>query len=236
MTLEKKVEQLLSPALAKLSPAERKQLAKTVVRLRETRGVVTHPAIFGRELAWSAVRIDFGFNRMDRLSTESAMMNGGHPMPASLKALPLSKASTWQFFEQDSLFRLGPKEGRARRLEVISIPPGSKPAPGDPHVRSRSHFGISMFGEDAPPDAKPVEDGLFRLEDLETEVQPLLDWLATNHHDYMRLNDLSEAFSLLRWLRSAQAKITILDMNGQGQAIATPDRVEIGHGPRVGGR
>jgi hypothetical protein len=52
----------------------------------------------------------------------------------------------------------------------------------------------------------------------------------------MRLNDLSEAFSLLRWLRSAQAKITIIDMNGQSKAIATPDRVELENGPRVGGR
>jgi hypothetical protein len=235
MILQERFDQTFRQALAKLDPAKRKKVEDDLRRLRVTRGVVTHPAIFGRELAWSAVRIDFGFNRMDRLSKESAMMNGGRSIPASLRNLPLSKASTWQFFEQDSLIQLGPLEGRARRLEVISRLTGDS-APGNPRNRSRSHFGISMFGKNAPPGSQRVEDELYRLEGLETEVQPLLDWLATNHHDFMRLNDLSEAFSLLRWLRSKHAQIIIMDMNGQGNAIATPDRVEIGYGPRVGGK
>jgi hypothetical protein len=39
---------------------------------------------------------------------------------------------------------------------------------------------------------------------MKSEVQPLLDWLATNHHDFMRVNDLSEAFAILGWLAPAR--------------------------------
>jgi hypothetical protein len=35
----------------------------------------------------------------------------------------------------------------------------------------------------------------------------MLDWLSTNHHDFMRLNDFSEAFSLLRWLKSKDVPV-----------------------------
>ena len=62
----------------------------------------------------------------------------------------------------------------------------------------------------------------------------MLDWLATNHHDYMRLNDFSESFSLLRWLRSNGTQLEVIDMVGDKARIATPDRVDIGRGPQVG--
>jgi len=86
----------------------------------------------------------------------------------------------------------------------------------------------------APPGSELVEKGVYRLPNLERISQPLLDWLAVNHHDFMRLNDFAEAFSLLRWLRSKQTGVTVIDMDGQGKAITTPDRVVIGDGPGVG--
>jgi hypothetical protein len=60
----------------------------------------------------------------------------------------------------------------------------------------------------------------------------MLDWLATNHHDFMRLNDFSEAFSLLRWLKKANVAHILVDMDGEGPEIATPDRIVIGDGRR----
>ena len=64
----------------------------------------------------------------------------------------------------------------------------------------------------------------------------MLDWLATNHHDYMRLNDFSESFSLLRWLRASGVSLQVIDMAGEKAKIATPDRVDIGKGPQVGSK
>jgi hypothetical protein len=160
-------------------------------------------------------------------------MNGGNPIPENLRKLSISDASTWQFFEQDSIIQLGQPDGRARRLIVTSTR-SDNPVSDKSGKASRSHFGISMFGEHASPGSKRVEDGLYRLESLESQIQPLLDWLAVNHHDFMRLNDFSEAFSLLRWLHSHKTGVIVVDMDGQGDAIATPDRVEIDKGPRVG--
>ena len=138
-------------------------------------------------------------------------------MPASLRKITFAGAATWQFYERDSVIRLESSNAKARSLVVAS-------KTGD-QENTRSHFGISMFGG-SPPDFE-------QLPKLESEVEPLLDWLAVNHHDYMRLNDLSEAFSLLRWLGSTKTPITVIDMDGQGPALATPDRVIIGTGPGV---
>jgi hypothetical protein len=189
--------------------------------------IVTHPAIFGRELAWSAARVDFWFNQLGTLSQEAAMMNGGKLIPEEFRSVVgRRRAFTWQFFEQDSAVRLGQPEGRARRLIVAST------RADWPAGHFRSHFGISMFGRSSGPNADA--DGLEPLPQLERDVQPLLDWLAENHHDFMRLNDFSEAFSLLRWLGSMRTPVAVLDMDGQGEAIATPDRVVRDKGPEVG--
>ena len=68
---------------------------------------------------------------------------------------------------------------------------------------------------------------------LQEEVQPLLDWLSVNHHDFMRLNDFAGAFALLRWAKSGNVTSLIIDANGEAPIIATPDRVIVGGGPRM---
>ena len=68
---------------------------------------------------------------------------------------------------------------------------------------------------------------------LEAAVQPMLDWVSTNHHDFMRLNDFSESFSLLRWLGGNKIAPILIDMDGEDAEIATPDRIVNGEGPRV---
>ena len=105
-------------------------------------------------------------------------------------------------------------------------------AAGDSHP---NHFGISMFAvSDAPPvGARYSKDGLYRLPALERGVQPLLDWLSANHHDFRRLNDFSEAFSLLRWLRSNQTDLTLIEIEDQTKPIVAPDHVVINKGPCV---
>jgi len=62
------------------------------------KGIVTHPAIVGRELSWSAARVDFWFNQMDLLSQEATAINGGQQMPDELRQIRISDADTWQFF------------------------------------------------------------------------------------------------------------------------------------------
>jgi hypothetical protein len=62
--------------LAKLAPKDLISLIKADQELKEVerkaqqapRGIVAHPAVFGRELAWSAGRVDFWFNLIGDLS------------------------------------------------------------------------------------------------------------------------------------------------------------------------
>jgi hypothetical protein len=65
-------------------------------------------------------------------------------------------------------------------------------------------------------------------------MQPILDWLATRHHDYMRLNDFSESLTLLRWLQSLHVQVKIVDLAGERPRIVAPDRVDLRSGPRSG--
>jgi hypothetical protein len=225
--------------LAKLPPVVRSwflmnawELKMLEQQAQAVRGIVTHPAIFGRELAWSAARVDFWFNLIGDLSKEAAMMNGGQEMPENLQNLDIAAAGTWQFYELDSAVKLGQSEGKSLPLSVASKVPGRE------HESLRSHIGVSMFalGETPPENGERIEDGIYRIPKLEREVQPMLDWLSVNHHDFMRLNDFSEAFSLLRWLKSKDVRLSAVDLIGQRPQIATPDQVVIGKGPKVGPR
>lgn len=183
------------------------------------RAIVFHPALYGRELAWTTARVDFWFNDREGLSQEASAMNGGISMPEPYHDIEISKADTWQFYERPATIRLSQNDNGLGRVSVVSS--GSS---------ERSRFGVSMFvfsdafGE--YPDGK-------RLPKLENELQPMLDWLALNHHDFIRLNDFSEAFALLRWANKNGAAPIVLDANGEAPLIATPDRVVIGDGPKV---
>jgi|FEC22Drversion2_1045045.scaffolds.fasta_scaffold00974_15 uncharacterized membrane protein YgcG len=220
-------------AAARLNDEQEKQAIEA--RAREIRkeqqklprAIVTHPGIVGRELAWSAARVDFWFNRIDALSSEAAIANGGKQMPDSIRNIDKTGANTWQFYERDFVISLGAAEGPARRLLVR--------AKGTDDIGLRSHFSVSMFAIGGRPssDAELVEDGVYRLPKLEQKMQPMLDWLATNHHDFMRVNDFSESFSILRWLRSNDVRVGVVNLTGQPNPIATPDRVVIGEGPKT---
>jgi hypothetical protein len=230
--LEREMQQLASKAeeLAEGDFGGRMRLMLEAMSLRERaasipRRVVVHPALFGRELAWSAVRADFWLNDRQGLSQEAELTNGGQPMPSELAAIDLTDAGTWQFFERASEVVLS-SDGRVRSLTVRSSGPGDFP------VSDRSHFALSMFRPSEAEDGLE-EDEARRLPELEVQLQPMLDWLATNHHDFIRLNDFSESLSLLRWLKKRDVVPLLLDMDGESPAIATPDQVVIGDGPRL---
>lgn len=226
-------EELMSGAFDRLDPAIKKKAEDEIKRWRARRGVVLHPALHGRELSWSAVRIDFWFNQLDELGEEAEKMTGRRPSQV-LNPNLLKGMATWQYYERDSLVSLRDSQRKARDLVVSSLKeeqPGSRRKMAE--TAERSHFAIAMFSGNPGAERMPVEDGLYRRPDVEEKLQPLLDWAAVNHHDYMRLNDFSEAFSLLRWIRSAGVGLTVIDLAGDRATLPTPDAVDIGTGPQV---
>lgn len=196
---------------------------------KRPRRIVLHPALFGRELAWSAARIDFWFNDLEGLSTEARLTNGGQPLPQHLLDFDLSEAGTWQFFERQSDVRLTPGTGAVQMLSVLSTGPLTESGES-----ARSHFAVSMFALDDESANSSTEAEGRRLPEPEARVQPMLDWLATNHHDFIRLNDFSEAFSLLRWLNDEGVAPILVDLDGEDPEIATPNQIVIGEGPKIG--
>jgi hypothetical protein len=100
---------------------------------------------------------------------------------------------------------------------------------------SRSHFGVSMFalGDTPPKNGERVEDGIHRLPKLEHEVQPMLDWLSVNHHDFMRLNDFFFAAALVEVKRRPYQHC---GFDRTAPTNSYPDQVVIGKGTRVGPR
>ncbi|MNH34185.1 hypothetical protein D3C79_947620 [compost metagenome] len=91
-----------------------------------------------------------------------------------------------------------------------------------------------MFNHEPGPRGLRAEDNLYQRPDIEEAFQPLLDWLSTNHHDYIRLNGFSEAFSLLRWLDTKGTDLEIIDIGPKAKPLITPNRTDIAKGPLVG--
>ena len=151
---------------------------------------------------------------MDQLEQESQLTRG-RPMPKSLQQISIGEAITWQFYERGAVIT---QDGFGTEVSTMEV---------DSKTSSKqSHFGISMFGRSGS-DLEDFEP----LTKLAHDMQPLLDWLANNHHDFMRLNDFSEAFSLLRWLARSEVALAVVDLNGEGRSIATPNHVILGKGP-----
>ena len=230
-TAEAKLEDLRKKALL-ASEEDRLALVLQAFRIRNTieeqmqelpRGIVVHPALHGRELAWAAARVDFWFNDLARLSDEAVKL-GNTSLKSSLATGFPKSARTWQFYERDSKLTIEASRGPADKLRVLS--------PDD------AHFSVSLFSfadSQPSPNALQDEDGVWRLVSEEKAIQPLLAWALRSHPDFIRLNDYSEALSILRWIGHADAKLVIFDADGQPGRIATPDRVLVGEvGPRAG--
>ncbi|WPK02547.1 hypothetical protein R6U79_09955 [Pseudomonas putida] len=191
------------------------------------RTIVIHPALHGRELAWSATRVDFWSNQIQQLKQESMLQNGGIAAPAELNDITTQGSSTWQYYEKDSIISMRASNQKASDLVVTSDPTSTTP------VSERSHFRVAMFNEKNGTHGTPAEDNLYLRPDISENFQPLLDWLSTNHHDFIRLNDFSEAFSLLRWLTSKETTVQIIDIGLKASPLVTPDQTDITKGPLV---
>lgn len=180
----------------------------------QPRRVVVHPALQGREMAWALARIDFWFNKLNGLK-EEAEKTSGLRAPKGLFDVDVGRAQTWQFYEQDARISWEPNDEHMRRIRVANPFGGGR-------------YAVSMFRirEDDSGDGD-------RIEDLEKSVQPMLDWLAKTHPDFVRLNDFSEAFAILRWAKASNVAPGVFDLQGSAPEIATPDRVVIGDGPKV---
>ena len=205
-----------------------------LLKSMDAKGTVLHPALFGTELGWSSVRVDFSFGDINALTQEASQLESDREVPKKAQIKNIN-ADTWQFFEFNHTIKSEP----SRQEGVLSVWAQATSVPDSRNekiaVPQQSHFGISMFSENEIEGAVAVdgEDGLYRLPKLEREVQPLLDWLSDKHHDFIRLNDFSEALSLVRWLGREDASLKIIDLNGREPAILTPDRITAS-GPKAG--
>ena len=230
---DRKASELIMLGLSNLSPQQGQKAMQDADVLSAVRGIVVHPSLVGRELAWSAARVDFWFNKPEALVAEVRKQNPGVVEVSPVASLP-EDMSTWQFYERDSTISLTTGTAGVRDLVVTSATGPSSAA--DPSAARRSHFAVSIFSEEKASGALSAEDDLYRRPDMARKVEPLLDWLATRHHDFMRLNDFSESLSLLRWLYRIGVAPVVVDMAGDAKAIATPDRVDISKGPGVGAK
>ena len=183
------------------------------------RRLVFHPSTNNRELAWSMARIDFWFNDVDGLADE-VKSSGGETMPAAFDAIDIGQAQTWPFHERPGTVSVEAHAGGTARLVVRSS--GTKPA-----VAAQSHYAVAMFALDEDEkEGKP-------LAEPDAEVQAMLDWLALNHHDFMRLNDFAEALALSRWAKSDAASFDAAELGTAVEPVPSPDRIVIGEGPQL---
>lgn len=189
-------------------------------RARLPRGIVTHPALVGKQLAWAAARVDFWFYDLMRACQEAETISGTPSDAVECADIGQTGASTWQFYERDSSVSIQGSE--PAMLKVGSGALGS----GD--FSSPNHFAVTLFALGEDPQrllAERVEEGVYRLPSEEIAVQPVLDWLFVSHPDFMQLNDYSESLSILRWLGRASVQVAVMDPDGPEAALPTPDRI-----------
>ncbi|MCA8993699.1 MAG: hypothetical protein KDA88_17045 [Planctomycetaceae bacterium] len=184
------------------------------------RGVVLHPAIEGTQLAWSAIRVDFSFGDIRALLRESNLIS---PDKHDISLDSGIKSPTWQFFELHSTIVVQDEGDQTRSIQVRS----NGDLIGDAKLENpdRSHFGVTMFNVDEMGETH-------RNNEEEKAIQPLLNLLAESHPDFMRLNDFSEALSILRWLERERVQVTVIGSQPASRLLPTPDIITV-NGPSV---
>lgn len=175
------------------------------------KAIVVHPALVGKQLAWSAERVDFWFRDMGAIKDEIASVEQASQAPDGYEDF-LLQADTWQFYERENHISLSNGKIAVDSRDVESG--GAYDSP--------NHFSVSLFYLDEPQGG---DENPLRLSDDEHEIQPYLDWMFTSHPDFVRLNDYSEALSILRWLNAKQVRVTILDADGPEYPILAPDKI-----------
>ena len=226
-------QRLLIESLDKLEPAKANKYIERVSKAARTRDIVLHPSVQQRLLAWALARVDFGFNRIDELLQQAKKLSGDASPSGFFARNAITGAHTWQFFELNCVIEETPFQEGVTNLRVESRPlEDSKLKIANP---DRSHFAVSMFGPEPETERGTirVEDELYRLKNAELKLQPFLDWFATRHDDFMRLNDFSEAFSILRWVIQKGAAVGDVSNSALNDSVPSPDRVVLDKGPEI---
>ena len=234
---------------------QRREYAENLENLAAARGdrrIVIHPALHGSELAWSVARVDFWLNDLSRVSEESRQMSG-QAMPFRFRSLSIENAQTWQYMDQETDVVLDSSSSRMPMLGVQSKFSGTAGADS-----LQSHITVMMYN--VPESEQALDDriaqferlknrsssnGIVKLPDgtllnesgeltlmpLTRKFQPMMDWLAVNHHDFVRLSDFYESFAILRWAKKSSVSPLIVDLDGFADTIPTPQRVHQSQGP-----
>ena len=224
--LEAKLSQLTKEIDAAKSAVE--AVRETIKQYQATHGeqprsIVFHPAIHGRELAWSAARIDFWFNDTERLFEEAnSVAADEHTTNKLRRALDAAKegAGTWQFFEQDAIIDLD-RNGAAPTVAVRTS--ASRNADED------GRFAVSLFRLNEASGAN--EDRAEHLVEGEAEIRRPLAWLQRMHPDFWRLSDFSTSLMLLRYLKSEQVQLFSFSADEFDEQRPTPGFTAAPSGP-----
>ena len=177
-----------------------------------------HPALHGRELAWSAARVDFWINSPSDLYDEALILNPSSDeddfdLARYIGNVFQHEIVTWQFYERPATISV--RKNNVANSEFILKNEDSLPG----------RFAISFFSKDTDQ-ASSDPDGVILNSEASTDFQPALDWLLESHVDFMRLNDYSESSMLLRWIRKYTEELVVVDMDGDISDLPAPDRID----------
>lgn len=197
-----------------------------------TLGLVLHPALVGREVAWSLARADFLPLNQRRFADESVLLGASAREAAALPAITLERAAGWFFIDRPARVELEPG-ALAWRLAVRPQEPsprGSADSPGpDSLLQSRVQRRIRPGDPDTAHQVPPTA----RDPSAEKALDAWLAWLPRRHHDFMRIDDLAHSLALLRWIGSHGLRTEALDVNGPGKALPMPRFYRWSTGPDV---
>lgn len=190
--------------------------------------LAVHPALVGRQVAWSVCRVDFAFLRPAQLLKDVAVLTGNGRAPFEARSISLADASIWEFHERPaslSLSRVGPA------LYRIGV---RHPDPKRPAQSSRLWLALVKKPGKSPPTPPLGTLGDFEHLDRAEELAiPAVEWLFRRHPDFVRVNDLVESSELLRWLKPHHPPLWLVDLDGPGPAVPTPRSFRPDKGPQV---
>jgi hypothetical protein len=181
------------------------------------KAIVLHPAVYGREIAWSAARVDFWFNDTGRLFRQASAVAGSQAIGDRMRDV-LDRAKegvgTWQFREDDGAIKLDETTDPPKLI----VERTNASLPGTPNGR----FSVSLFKRKQASGGFE-ESNLENMGDEESKIREPLDWLQSYHSDFWRLKDFSTSLMVLRYLKSKEIQLVSLSFDDRGMQVATPE-------------
>ena len=187
-----------------------------------------HPALVGRQVAWSVCRVDFAFLRPEWFLKDVAVLKKSGSTTLNTSSISLGDASTWEFYERAAHLSLT-RQGPGRHLIVVQHPDPKRPA-------QSSRLWLALIkkpGKLPPTPPLGIQGDFEHMERAEELAMPAVDWLVKRHPDFVRVNDLVESCDLLRWVKLRHPPLWLVDMDGPGKAVPTPRSIRLDTGPQV---